>query len=321
MRWTLYLIFFVLLLILELFYFKIADKYNIIDKPNHRSSHTKPTIRGGGIIFPIALLLGWFYTRFEYSYFIAGLLLISFVSFLDDISHVKRRVRITVHLIAVILLFYQLGIYNLPFYWILLGFIFVIGTINAVNFMDGINGITGGYGLITILTLICVNLYIVSFTQTEYLIISALSLAVFNFFNFRIKARCFAGDVGSVSLAFILVFFIMQLIIKTNNVSYVLFLLIYGLDAVSTIIFRLIRKEHIAEAHRTHFYQFLANEKKIPHWRISGWYALIQCVVNVLILYLNVNTIMEAIEILSILFIIFIAIRFIMEGTTRLIRR
>lgn len=321
MSWLIYVLVLLLLWVSEIIYFIIADTYNIIDKPNHRSSHTKPTIRGGGIIFPVALLLAWLGTGLGYTYFIAGLLLISFISFMDDISHVKRRIRMTFHFVAVILMFYQLGIYNLPFYWILFGFILVIGTINAVNFMDGINGITGGYSLIAILSLIYVNLYIVNFTHTEYLIITALALVVFNFFNFRIRARCFAGDVGSVSLAFILVFFILQVMIKTNNPSYLMIMLIYGLDTVSTIIFRIVRKENIAEAHRSHFYQFLANEKRIPHWRISIFYALAQCAVNAIIINHYISSIIETIEIIVILFILFVALRFSMEGKDRLIGR
>ena len=106
------LIFLPLLSVVELIYFKIADKYNIIDHPNHRSSHTRITIRGGGIIFSIALLLGSFYSGFEYAYFLLGLFSISFISFMDDIKPRKRRIRMLIHLTAVALLFYQLKMYD-----------------------------------------------------------------------------------------------------------------------------------------------------------------------------------------------------------------
>jgi UDP-GlcNAc:undecaprenyl-phosphate GlcNAc-1-phosphate transferase len=211
------LVFFFVLFALELIYFKIASKYNIIDHPNHRSSHTKVTIRGGGIIFSIALLLGSFYLGGEYIYFLSGLFLISLISFIDDIKPTSNKTRIVFHLIAVALLFFQVQMYNLSFYWIILGFIFVIGTINAINFMDGINGITGGYALITIVTLYYINRYMVSFTHEGYLILTIVSLIVFNFFNFRAKAKCFAGDIGSVSMAFIILFFLMQFIIKKSK--------------------------------------------------------------------------------------------------------
>lgn len=313
------LIFFFILFAFELIYFKIAAQYNIIDHPNQRSSHTKLTIRGGGIIFTIGFLLGSFYWRWEYSYFLIGLLLIGSISFIDDIRPVSRRIRLLFHLSAVALLFYQTGMYHLTFYWILLGFIFVIGTINAVNFMDGINGITGGYGLIVILTLYYINKYIIAYTDENYLIISILSLLIFNFFNFRKKAKCFAGDVGSVSLAFIITFFLLQLIIKTNNINYLLLLLVYGLDAVTTILFRIIRKENVFEAHRSHFYQFLANERKIHHLLVAGLYMLVQGMVNIILIKIPLGSAVNLILFIGFATVIFILIRLIMEGSRSLL--
>ncbi len=312
-------IFFFILFAIELIYFKIADKYNIIDHPNHRSSHTKVTIRGGGVIFTIGFLLGCFYWGWEYGYFMAGLLLISLISFIDDIKPTSKRIRILVHLISVGLLFYQLGMYNLPFYWLLLGFIFVIGTINAINFMDGINGITGGYALITMLTLCYINKYITLFANEKYLIAVITALMVFNFFNFRTKARCFAGDVGSVSIAFIIAFFLLQLIMKTNNPGYLLLLLVYDLDTATTIFFRILRKENIFEAHRSHFYQFLANEKKMPHLSVTALYMVIQGLINIIIV--NILSMSVVTLVLTMIFTIaaFILMRLIIEGTRKLI--
>ncbi|MFD2145297.1 hypothetical protein [Mucilaginibacter antarcticus] len=167
---------------------------------------------------------------------------------------------------AVGLLFNQLGMYSQPIYLIAIGFFFVIGSINAINFMDGINGITGGFGLLTLLTLYYINSCLVPYTDANYLIVACIALVVFNFFNFRAKAKCFAGDVGSVSLAFIMLFFLLQLIITTGNLNYLLLLLMYGLDTGTTIVFRTIRQENVLKAHRSHFYQFLANEKKHHIW-------------------------------------------------------
>lgn len=303
---------------LELIYFKIANKYNIIDYPNHRSSHTKVTIRGGGIIFSISLLLGGLYWGWQYDYFLAGLFLISLISFIDDIKPISNKIRILFHLVAVSLLFIQLNIYNLPFYWIAL--VFVIGTINAVNFMDGINGITGGYSLITILTFLYINNYVTVFIDNIYIVLSLISLLVFNFFNFRSKAKCFAGDVGSVSIAFIMIFFILQLIIKTNNPGYLLLLLVYGLDTATTLLFRVLKRENIFEAHRMHFYQFLANEKKIPHLAVAVIYIGSQVIINaVLINYLLISISYLVLSIILIT-LIFIIIRLFFEGPKRLLK-
>ncbi len=307
------------LFLAELFYFKIADYYNIIDKPNHRSSHTQLTIRGGGIIFTIALLIYAFYAGLNYPYFLLGLFLITTISFIDDISELSSKVRILVHLIAVALLFYQVGMFAFPVYLILLALVFVIGTVNAVNFMDGINGITGGYGLVALVTLYFVNSSIVSFTPDGLLLIAILAVLVFNFFNFRTKAKCFAGDVGSVSLAFIILFFLLQLIIKTGNPGYFVLLLFYGLDAVTTIVFRLIRKENIVKAHRSHFYQFLANEKKIPHVMVALIFMVVQVLINLIwITFLSGSNSKSALFIVFTT-VIFVVIRFILEGPRRLL--
>ncbi|MCX3264070.1 MraY family glycosyltransferase [Pedobacter agri] len=309
----------IILLLLELVYFKIADRFNIIDKPNHRSSHTSVTIRGGGVIFCLAALIYFFSFGFHYPYFILGLLLISLISFLDDIFTLNNKVRISVHLIAVLLMFYQWGLFSLTLYWIPIAIIFVIGTINAYNFMDGINGITGGYSLVAIGTLYYLNEKVVAFTSSDLLITIGLSLLVFNFFNFRKRAKCFAGDVGSVSIAFIIVFFIGQLIIKTQNFNYILLLLFYGLDAASTIFFRAIRKENIFEAHRSHFYQYLANQLKWNHLVVSGLYMSIQLLLNVMLIFLVGNNLWSASLLLIASGVLFLIIRFSVEGRERLL--
>ena len=309
---------FVILLMVELLYFKIASKFNIVDKPNHRSSHTATTIRGGGIIFSIALFLYPLYYGLEYKYILLGLATIAFISFLDDIKPIANRIRLIFHLVSVALMFYQLHLFNLPVYWIFLAFVFVIGSINAINFMDGINGITGAYALIALSSLLYINTFQFQFIYSNFLITSILSILVFNIFNFRTKAKCFAGDVGSVSIAFIIMFIILALIIKTENLGYLLLLLLYGLDAVSTIFFRLIRKENIFDAHRSHFYQYLANERNVPHLVVSFFYAAIQLLVNaVVILYLP-KSVPAVLMVVMVSTIIFIIIRFSTEGSKKL---
>ena len=316
---TLVIITFILLLILELVYFRIADRFQIIDQPNNRSSHTEVTIRGGGIIFPLALLLFPLYFGTAESWFLAGLLLISMISFMDDIKHVNNKLRLSIHLVAVGLLFYQLGIFGLSWYLILFAFFFTIGTINAINFMDGINGITGGYGLITLISLFCINHFVTPFTNPDLLLTAIIALFVFNIFNFRTRAKCFAGDVGSVSLGFIVVYFILSLILKTENFNYILLLLVYGLDVVSTIVFRMIRKENVMEPHRSHFYQYLFNEKKIPQLIISITYMALQLLVNILIVYSHIESIWMMLVILAVSGIVFVKMRFMFEGTERLL--
>ncbi|MBC8592103.1 glycosyltransferase family 4 protein [Oscillospiraceae bacterium N12] len=282
-----YLIILVLLFLAELFYFRIADKCNIIDKPNERSSHTRITLRGGGIIFYFGALVFFLTNSFEYPWFILALTLITFISFVDDIRSTSQGLRLAFHFSAMALMFYQWGMFALPWWTILVALIVCTGIINAYNFMDGINGITGGYSLVVLLALAYINKMIVPFVEQGLIYTIICAVFVFNFFNFRKKAKCFAGDVGSVSIAFIILFLIGRLIIKTENFSWMILLVVYGVDSVLTIIHRLMLHENIGLPHRKHLYQIMANELKIPHQMVSSVYMAVQAVIIVGYLYLR----------------------------------
>lgn len=259
-------------------YFKIAGHYSIIDKPNERSSHTDITIRGGGVIFLFATLCS-FILQPTFWLPTLGMLIIGVISFIDDRITLSNKIRVLVHLIAVTLMFLSLNVYHLfPWYICIALYILVIGIINAYNFMDGINGITGLYSLVILGALQYVN-YQTPFIQPDLIWLPTLACLVFLFFNFRKKAKCFAGDVGSISIAFWITFLILKLIIQTEHYAYILFLAVYGVDAVLTIIHRLMLKQNIFEAHRLHFYQILANDQKWPHLRVSVLYAGLQLVI------------------------------------------
>ena len=274
-----YLIVLVLLFFAELFYFRIADKCNIIDKPNERSSHTRITLRGGGIIFYFGVLAYFLTNHFEYPWFMLALTLITFISFVDDIRSTSQALRLVFHFSAMALMFYQWGLFSLPWWTILVALIICTGIINAYNFMDGINGITGGYSLIILVALAYINREIVSFVEQELIVTVLCSVLVFNFFNFRKRAKCFAGDVGSVSIAFIVLFLIGKLIIKTEDFSWIVLLVVYGVDSVLTIIHRLMLHENIGLPHRKHLYQIMANELKVPHVVVSSVYMIVQALV------------------------------------------
>ena len=274
-----YLIVLVLLFFAELFYFRIADKCNIIDKPNERSSHTRITLRGGGIIFYFGVLAYFLTNHFEYPWFMLALTLITFISFVDDIRSTSQALRLVFHFSAMALMFYQWGLFSLPWWTILVALIICTGIINAYNFMDGINGITGGYSLIILVALAYINREIVSFVEQELIVTVLCSVLVFNFFNFRKHAKCFAGDVGSVSIAFIVLFLIGKLIIKTEDFSWIILLVVYGVDSVLTIIHRLMLHENIGLPHRKHLYQIMANELKVPHVVVSSVYMIVQALV------------------------------------------
>jgi len=279
----LYIFIFITLFVVELLYFKIAYRFNIIDKPNERSSHTTVTLRGGGIIFYFAILLYFVFSDFPYQWFFLGLTLMTVISFLDDIFTLSNKIRLLIHFFSVLLMAYQLGMFSLPLYYLLFAFIFIVGVINAYNFMDGINGITACYSLAVGSLLSLVNQKL-EFIDQNLLNYTLLGILVFTFFNFRTSAKCFAGDVGSVAIAYILLFGLGALILKTGSLIYILFLVIYGIDTVWTIIYRILRKENIFKAHRSHLYQYLGNEAGVNKLMISLFYAFIQFVIGWLVI-------------------------------------
>ena len=274
-----YIIILVLLFLAELFYFRIADKCNIIDKPNERSSHTRITLRGGGIIFYFGVLTYFLTSHFEYPWFMLALTLITFISFVDDIRSTSQVLRLVFHFSAMALMFYQWGLFSLPWWTLLVALIVCTGIINAYNFMDGINGIIGGYSLVVLVALAYINEAVVPFVEQGFILTVLCSVFVFNFFNFRKRAKCFAGDVGSVCIAFVLLFFIGKLVIRTEDFSWIILLAVYGVDSVLTIIHRLMLHENIGLPHRKHLYQIMANELKIPHVVVSSVYMLVQALV------------------------------------------
>ena len=274
-----YLVILVLLFLAELFYFKLADKCNIIDKPNERSSHTKVTLRGGGIIFYFGALVYFLTNHWEYPWFMVALTLITFISFVDDIRSTSQGLRLVFHFSAMALMFYQWGLFSLSWWWIIIALIVCTGIINVYNFMDGINGITGGYSLVVLVALAYINSEITTFAEPALINTVLCSVLVFCFFNFRKKAKCFAGDVGSVSIAFILLFLIGKLILTTGDFSWIILLSVYGVDSVLTIIHRLMLHENIGLPHRKHMYQLMANELKMPHVVVALIYMVAQAVI------------------------------------------
>lgn len=265
----------ILLFILELIYFKIADAYNIIDKPNCRSSHTTITLRGGGIIFPVAVLVAYGMGVVSILVLFA-VLLVAIISFVDDIRPLSTFPRFLSHCLAAALILYDLNLYN-NYFWVIPILIMMIGWINAFNFMDGINGITVLYALVSILSFGYLYQEQDSFSL---LMIMGISCVVFGFFNLRKKAKTFAGDVGSISMAIFLAYFALKIIFEKQQVAYLLFFCVYGIDAVVTILYRIKNKENILQAHRSHLYQYLANELQWSHVFVALVYAVLQLLIN-----------------------------------------
>ena len=300
----------VLSFVLVLIYLRIAPKYGVIDQPNQRSSHSKPTIRGAGVVFPV-LFIGYIFLFGHPGGLvdvIMAITLLGIVSLYDDVRDVPFGLRLFAQLIAVALLFNELYVWLWPIWLLVFVGILIIATVNAFNFMDGVNGITGIYGLVTF-----VSLYVVK--QDIALLGLIAALMAFLFFNLRKKAKCFSGDVGAVSLAFIAAFYILNISVETKNPIWVLLLSVYGIDAAITILFRLIRKENITLGHRTHFYQYIANEKQIPHVWVAILYGVTQGLFNIVFFYFyNKQQFVQIGAAFGILVFVYLILRIAMEG-------
>jgi len=311
---VIYGVIFFILLVLELAYFRIADKCNIIDKPNERSSHSSIVLRGGGIIFMLGLWVWAGFFGLSLPWFLMAVTLIAGVSFIDDIHSLPDSVRLVAQFAAMLLMFYQLDIMHLDMWWVvILALIVCVGASNVINFMDGINGITGAYAMASLFPLYLLNQEM-GFVDESLIVTVILADVVFCLFNFRPKgrAKCFAGDVGSIGIAYILLFLIGGLIMLTGDITYLVFLLVYGVDGCLTIIHRILLHENLGEAHRKHAYQIMANELKIGHVKVSSFYALLQVAISLGFVYLCPDTVawhwayfIGAIVVLSVAYVLF----------------
>lgn len=307
-----YLIVAVILLVTELLYFRVARHFGILDMPSVRSSHQSNVLRGGGIIVPLAMFL-WA-TLLElmdanvvvisHWPFFTGLLLIAITGFIDDVRSLPATLRLILMFIAVGLMLGQVMMENGGievdhwFNWVilsLLGLIVFVGAVNIINFMDGINGITALYSLAVLIPLLIQNNRVdVPFTANSYLWVAALAVLVFGLFNIRPKGKaiCFGGDVGSLSIGFVLLFALFRLIRQTGDVTWLVLMVVYCVDGGLTIVHRLMLHENIIEAHRKHAYQLMANELKMSHVTVSLIYMGLQLAVSLGFIYLCPNTVL-----------------------------
>ena len=304
MIWT-YFIIAAILLAAELLYFRIADKCNIIDKPNQRSSHTTIVLRGGGIIFTLSMI-AWAVLMLAqgkdftpYVPFLIGLVMIAGISFVDDIHSLPDSVRLVVQFSAILLMFWSMGLYTASGSWLwtvamaAVALFFCVGATNIINFMDGINGITAGYAFAMLLPMLLLNRD-QGFVEESYLIVAIIGVLVFSIFNFRPKgkAKCFAGDVGSIGIAFIILFALGRLMLATKDVAWIVFFLVYGVDGSMTIFHRIMLHENLGQAHRKHAYQLMANELGMSHVTVSLIYMIMQLAISLGFIYLCPNTIL-----------------------------
>lgn len=270
----------------ELLYLKLARHFRLFDVPNERSLHQTPTtVRGGGIIIYLAVLTTVLAGTFHQLWFFGGLTLVVLVSFLDDIDGVPVRFRLFVQLIAISLLLIQTGTFPAS-WWVFAGLLFLgVAVINTCNFMDGSNGMTACYSLVTVGTLWYLQWDELASSWSVLYPSVLVALLVFSFFNARPNAICFAGDVGSIGIGFILLYGLLTVVNEHHTYLPLLLLAVYGTDSLLTIICRIRQGQNIFQAHRSHVYQLLVRQWGWSHLRVAAGYAFMQASVNGLVLW------------------------------------
>lgn len=270
----------------ELLYLKLARQFRFFDLPNARSLHqNRTTVRGGGVIFYLAVLAALGVEQSNQSFFLIGLTVVATVSFADDVYGLPVPYRLGSHLIGVVALLMQTS--TLPADgWVLPVLLIAgVGVLNAFNFMDGINGMTAFYSLVTVSTMWFLNLKATG--SPAFVLYPALLIALltFAYFNARRHAVCFAGDVGSISIGFISLYLLITLINSYGTYLPVLLLAVYGIDTSLTLENRIRLRQPILQAHRSHLFQLLVHEGRLSHRQVAASYALLQAGVNTLVVW------------------------------------
>ncbi len=265
-------------------YSKVAVKLGIVDIPNERSSHNQVTLRGGGLVLILMAVYNLVITPDQQTMLLAGSLLIGIVTgFLDDRYGLPTLIRFGLYLLAAGILL--LGVLQLHHFDTLIWFplfIVMLGAVNTYNFMDGINGITALYSLVFIITTLFLLSDLKLSNYMNVLLGFGAFFLAFLYFNYRKKAMLFLGDSGSVSMGLLAAFFVVYLGVKLETWTPIILLGVYGVDSVGTIIIRLIKRENILQAHKSHLYQDIVHIIGLSHLKVSWIYASLQLIVNVI---------------------------------------
>jgi len=269
--------------------FKYGFRFNIIDTPCSRSSHSRDIPKGGGIGILFSFLVLSIALDMPFIFW-GPSCLISIVGFQGDRKELPVNFRLFIQILCGLCILITYEEINSVHSIVIIAFflIYIIGTTNIFNFMDGIDGIAGITAVVAFSSLAIYAL--LSGSEKSYIIICtgiALSSCAFLFFNFPI-AKVFMGDVGSVLLGFI--FSSLVVIFSDSALDFICmagFLSLFYFDSISTMILRLFRGESLSIPHRQHVYQLLANELGIRHWKVSIVFGVIQAFISLIILVLR----------------------------------
>lgn len=279
MEIIIYVLLFAVLFFVEKAYIVWAQSKGIEDNPGERSSHKELTVRGGGFLFFLTVLGYWVYSGFSYPYFFAALSVLSIVSFIDDLYNLSPRTRLVCQVVAMALLVSQITTSSVGIIMALI--VLSTGVVNLVNFLDGINGMLCGVSLVILGELLYIDDVLIHFIDPHFIICVLVADLVFCCYNFKTKAECFAGDVGSMSMGLILFFLIIKLVWVSDDFRWFVLLSVFLVDGGLTIVHRILLRENIFLPHRKHAYEIMVNELHVSHLKVSFLYIVIQVSVSV----------------------------------------
>ena len=249
-----------------------AIKNSLVAEVNERSSHTVPTPHGGGIAIAISWFVGLIYLYFNHQiesslfYALMSGMIISVVSYLDDLFELSTKIRLTTQtLVALLGLYFLGGFETLDLFYFstknqvitnIFAFLMIVWFINLYNFLDGIDGYAGSEAIF----LGMAGFILFGGEHFLILIVATLGFLIWNWH----KAKIFMGDVGSTLLGYNIAIFTLYYANQEPSNLWV-WIALFGLfwfDATLTLLRRYKNGEKLSQAHKKHAYQRLTQ---------SGW--------------------------------------------------
>jgi Fuc2NAc and GlcNAc transferase len=281
-----------------------ADKIGLVDCPNGRSSHCVPTPKGGGVGIFFVFLISAGVLGLPVSFWLP-ICIMAVVAFWGDRIELSARLRLVIQLGLMAVVIVSGGSVadpgGLPYllraaFWT----VFIVGTANYYNFMDGINGIAGIAGLLGFAFLAAYVILIGGPAAVKGVAV-CLSIACLGFLPLNMpKARVFMGDIGSILLGSVfagLIWLAAESVL--DFVCMASFLFPFYVDELTTVIVRLKNGENLTKPHRRHYYQLLANEKGIAHWKVSVGYGVFQLAVGISVLMVRGHGLVAVLAVLA----------------------
>ena len=290
---------------------KLGGSYGLMDRPGYRSSHNRPTPKGGGIGIVCAFVFVSLFNAIPVTLW-GPAAIISVIGLVDDRIELPKSKRLLMQIICALVVI--LGANPLfgpaafpPLLRIVIGTLFIVGTANFFNFMDGINGIAGisaavGFGLLAIYG-------VLKGAPAPFILLDLCMVAAcIGFLPLNIPhARVFMGDTGSVFLGFLFAAIAWQ---SNNTFLGILscaafFFLIYA-DAATTFGIRIAEGDQILVAHRRHLYQVLVNELGLAHWKVSLGYGITQILIGAVVILLQnigMSALVAGVTLMGLLFV------------------